>query len=978
MTQFDDERLSQIVRTVRYWIDQEPHVPGSALSPEEIRRHVDRAVPLFVANAAELADYRYEATRHVSAGMRVQIAPVHSIQGEKRVDWYFGARLENRTFWERYRRYLAYEQTHDATTIASIDRCSDRIVSLMGDPATTDPFDRRGLVVGQVQSGKTTSYAAVINKCIDAGYRIIIVLSGIQEGLRVQTQKRIEETVRGLSTETRNGGGRDRDRELPLSGIRAVPNPPQLLTTRSFGGDFAKDARHYATAADRTVVFVVKKNVKVLQHVRSFLRNAEAFQRVRDAESGRDEIVDRPALVIDDEADNASVDTRRPDHSDKDHDPSAVNREIRKLLLLFRQRAYVGYTATPYANILIHKDNEAKDVGPDLFPRDFIVMLPSPSNYVGPSTFFGGSHSEAEADAPPLLRSVTDCGITVTEEDWMPLGHDKHHVPRYQGKNALPESLEDAVMVFLIAAALRGIRGKPKAHNSMLVHVSRFKSVQKRVSGQIDQFRYELKGEFDGISNSRQLVERLRQLYADDLLVTASKMKPDDAGPFADVSTVVDCVRQILDRIEIRVVNSESDTDLDYDEHPDGLTVICVGGDKLSRGLTLEGLSVSFFLRATRMYDTLMQMGRWFGYRPGYKDLCRLFLTDELQTWYEHISRADEELRAEFLELEAINSRPLDFGLRVRSHPSIQVTAPAKMSAAEELDLDFGGRVTQTLMFHRDRAQRAENHGIVRNFLDSIEDMRSKGDDGPVRRNPKTGASAPNQPLPGALYHQVPIEALRKFLAAFTFHPEARRVSGPRLLEYLEHAARVRSLSTWSVLVASAGTLSDDSVSLTDSIRVIPVRRATKPQAPLDCSGPSDAALTIGVLSSPVDLIADFRPDEVDRFTKLPSGAAVPENSAEGERVQRNNACIARSTDHGLLVIYVVRPTTRIHREHKEKGASPVILEEGALPPIGLALALPRDSKVPRVKYLANSVYLDALEAQYAASEIMEFDPELQ
>lgn len=976
MTPIDDETLAQVVRAARHLLSRETMPNGTLPTPSQLSEFVERSMSVFVSSAEERPAYKYEACRHLAEGLRVQIAPPHALLGSRRVDWYYGPRRERRQLWERYQRYLRFEQLFDPTTVASIDSCSDRIVAQLGDPATSDPFDRRGLVVGQVQSGKTTSYAAVINKAIDAGYRVIIVLTGTQEGLRVQTQKRIEETVRGLSTETREDGGAERDRELPLARIAPISSPPQLLTTRSFGGDFSKDARHFANAADRTSIFVVKKNVKVLQHVRSFIQKSQAFSKLRNMETGEDEVVGWPALLIDDEADNASIDTRRPARKDRDHDPSVINREIRKLLLCFRQRAYVGYTATPYANILIHKDNEAKQVGPDLFPRDFIVMLPAPSNYVGPSTFFGGLASDGEGDTPPLLRIVHDCGTTSAPTDWMPLGHDKSHIPRIEGVPRLPVSLEDAVLAFLVASAVRHLRGKTKAHNSMLVHVSRFKVVQKRVSQQIDQFRYELKGELDGISSDRRLVDRVRALYASEFVATSKRLDTSDIGTYPPVESIVDCVRQLLDRVDLRVVNSESDTDLDYDAFPDGLSVICVGGDKLSRGLTLEGLTVSYFLRSTRMYDTLMQMGRWFGYRPGYKDLCRLYLTDELQTWYQHIARADEELRAEFLELEATSSTPEAFGLRVRSHPFLQVTAPAKMAAAEELFLDFGGRVTQTINFFKNPQMRQANLESVSRFLNSLELNRQRDPLALVRRSPSTGHPEPSQPLPGVLYTSVPLVAIQTFLSSFRFHPEASRVSGPLLLEYLSHASTLGALQSWSVLVASGGLDVTTREKIADNVYVAPIRRATKPSIPREPDASDTSPISIGVLSSPVDLLADLRNDEVARLQALP-GTVQSADAAESERVSRNSACAARSPDHALLVIYVVRLTTRVAAGEPNRPVEVKLPGDGPLP-IGLALALPRNPAIPGARYMANSVYLDELERRYEASEASDVEESIR
>lgn len=975
----DEETFSNIVRSARFFIQKGVTSPGQAVSLDAVDAAVRKAVGQFLENPSpeEQEAYRSEAARQIQDGLRVQIADEKVLVDGPQVDWYVGDRKKSRPLWDRYRKYLTYELRLDDTTVASVDRASDRIVEQLSDPQTQNSFDRRGLVVGQVQSGKTTSYAALINKAIDAGYKVVVVLTGVHESLRVQTQKRMEESVRGLATETGKPGGPAKGAQLKLAQIQPVKNPPHLYTTRALGGDFSSGASLFASSVEGTHMFVVKKNVKILdQLARHF--DSDAYRKVQKS-GGALEIIERSLLIIDDEADNASVDVNKPDPTDRDHDPTAINSAIRRLLVKFRQRAYVGYTATPYANILIHKDNATEEEGRDLFPEDFIVMLPAPSNYVGPATFFGGSSSSSTGNgrevSPPLLRYVADCGSSGAETDWMPRGHKKHHVPKLDGAAGIPASLKDSVMTFVIATAVRHLRGWEKSHNSMLVHVSRFKQVQVLVREAVHTFVYELKGALADEAASPALVERFGHLHAADFAATEEKLDPRERGLIPSLADVKAKARDILDDLKVWTVNSEAETVLDYDGYPNGLNVICVGGDKLSRGLTLEGLTVSYFLRASRMYDTLMQMGRWFGYRPGYKDVCRLYLTKELARWYQHVTRADEELRGEFLTLQDERRRPAEFGLRVRSHPSLMVTAPAKMSSSEKFELKFGGRVSQTIHFFRDPVDLEHNSRVVAAFLGRIGTYADR-QQAPVRRDPANGEESGKQPLPGYLYRSVSVDDVKSFIGKFRFHPEARSVSAPQLIEFLQKLKAEKVATEWSVLVASGGDVDDPQatkVEIAAGVTVVPVQRATKPSSEVKWQPDLVAEpVTLGVLASPTDLVSDLREREVARLASLPTGR-LKVDPAEGEHAARSRVCKARDEDHCLLVIYVIEPVVVTPGKEGEKDVRTKIeFAPGSQLPIGLAVALPASEKMPPVSYVVNSVLIDDLERQFEVAEQQE------
>jgi hypothetical protein len=371
---------------------------------------------------------------------------------------------------------------------------------------------------------------------------------------------------------------------------------------------------------------VVKKNARVLQNLLDWV---EWASNGRDPETGRRVVRDVPLLVIDDEADHASVDTNEQafdenGQPDPDHDPTAINRCVRRLLRFFEKSAYVGYTATPFANISIHERARTADDGDDLFPRGFIINLPAPSNYAGPVRIFGligSSEDGAEGKpAPPLIRQVTDHAHSLEPGErsgWMPPRHRNGHRPIYGGQPEIPPSLQLAIHSFLLSCAARQARGQVRVHNSMLIHVTRFTSVQQAVYNQVREELSSIRRRIrrgDG-GSPRPLLSELRELWEEDFIPTTHFFDDPDSPPLPWES-IEPLLAQVVSGIEVRRINGSAKDILDYELNKEtGLSVIAIGGDKLSRGLTLEGLTVSYFLRASRMYDTLMQMGRWFGYR---------------------------------------------------------------------------------------------------------------------------------------------------------------------------------------------------------------------------------------------------------------------------------------------------------------------------------------------------------------------------
>ncbi len=487
--------------------------------------------------------------------------------------------------WGRLEAALRADPKWKPHQVDSVAAESLRVLRHLPDPKHPTPFQGRGLVVGYVQSGKTANYTALAARAADAGYRIVIILSGIHDSLRNQTQNRLERELTG------HQAGKVAQAERGREWVS--------LTTPT--SDFVEqDARILQSPAPFLVV--AKKHVKVLEKLDRWLESAARF------------LADMPVLLIDDEADQASINTRGnrkqdptvgdEDEENGDQAPSRTNALIRTILKRAPKASYVAYTATPFANVLIDPAAMDRHVGDDLFPRDFVIQLPRPDGYTGTEELFGTS-----AQGREVLRTVPDEDVLALRA---PKKRKSAEVTIKAKGNELPGSLSDAILSFCVAGGVRALRPAlaGKSH-TMLVHVSQKVSEQARIAAAIhDQVELWREAERQG--------QRLDGLFgkAWDAIKSGVTSPPDDAAVIRESAAVM---RQLV----VLELNSVTEEDLEYDEHP-GRHVIAVGGNRLSRGLTLEGLTVTYFLRTASMCDTLLQMARWYGFRRDYEDLIRI------------------------------------------------------------------------------------------------------------------------------------------------------------------------------------------------------------------------------------------------------------------------------------------------------------------------------------------------------------------
>jgi hypothetical protein len=673
-----------------------------------------------------------------------------NLKGE--IDWYY---------WERYKRYLRLPPQ----VIPVLDDITNQILDHLENPTKAGKWARKGMVVGHVQSGKTANYIGLVNKAADSGYKVIIILAGTLNSLRNQTQFRLDCGFIGTDTESKQPIG---------VGLISNEKKPAYFTTNT--RDFRKSIANQIGLAigDLTVVFVIKKNKSTLESLIDWLKH-----------NNRHNLKDYPLLLIDDEADNASINTN------KDGDEATtINRKIRELLHLFDRSSYLGYTATPFANVFIDPETETEMLGDDLFPKNFIFSLDPPSNYVGSERIFS---READLDVTRIVNDYEDCLPTNHKIGWRPA--------------ALPLSLKEAVQIFILNRAIRLLRGEEKSHNSMMINVSRFTNVQTHVKFLVDEYLNEL----------RQSIFNHYKLNVSDALknsVMASLRNVfDKEYPNIDLSwgVVQSILKESISSIGVIEVNSSSMAEaLDYSEknYPQGRNVIAVGGLSLSRGLTLEGLTVSYFLRNSIMYDTLMQMGRWFGYRDGYADLCRIYMTSEAFSWYAHISDATEELRGEFKRMKAAGMSPKDFGLCVRSHPdSLIVTARNKMRTGTTVlrQVSLEGRLVETSILLKQDDALKDNRALLVNVVEEMLNVSK-----PQSTREKSS---------GHLWINIPSGIILGFIKNFRNHP-ASQLTDPRPLSVYIAELNKSGIAFWDVILISPNKKDGRSEKITEQIKV--------------------------------------------------------------------------------------------------------------------------------------------------------------
>lgn len=936
---------------------------------EELCRYFERVSNIFVPESKSLDD-----------------------SGDSHIPWLSSKRASIKwNFWERYEAFLETVEELPQPVVQSLDVETDKILERIEDPARPGAWDRRGLVVGSVQSGKTGNFLGLSCKAIDAGYKLIIVLAGTHNSLRTQTQIRAEESLLGFQTSREAFIFDDANARVGVGTLKFPDLPANSMTTREEDGDFkAAMLGPTLSLGGDPFILIVKKHVRILKNLENWILRRHGI----DTPSGGKIVPNIPMLLIDDEADHASINTRAipPGDDVSNYDVTKTNERIRSLLQIFEKKIYVGYTATPFANIFINPDAAHEKLGDDIFPRSFILNLPVPPNYVGAEIVLGrDGDDDAGIEEMPGLGLVRE---VVDQAESFPAKYGKDFRPP-----GLPASLKEAIRAFILTCAARRARGKPNSHNSMLVHVVRFVDVQRHVA---DLVRAELlflqrRIAQEGPRDARRVRDELRDLWERDFIPTTARvsayLRSKGLEEVTDLEWA-DVERELLvasAKIEVREINGTSADILDYETErnkKEGLSVIAIGGDKLSRGLTLSGLSVSYYLRLSKMYDTLLQMGRWFGYRDGYLDLCRLYTTPELKDWYRHIALADRELRFEFDRMYDSRLTPKEYGLRVRTHPSgLRITALNKSRCSSTMQVSFEGELVQTATLYK------EPNRIERNWNETGKLLTALG--------------PPPQPNDAGnfIWTHVSRVNVSTFIRNFEAPMGMKHIGGDRVATFIEKQARTNELSEWTVALisnsrapsadrATIAGLGNIGLTVRDPRRVeddgpkkgqeiepafMELRNSnliSPPDQGLDITGVVTEATCAEILNKKVFKDAPESEREIvrehvgkdirslalaltnDRVRRGVVRGAVPAKNPNG-RVYRD----LRPVSRGLLLLYLLD-----WRDRRQPGVSPRLANiESDLPIVGYALSFPTSNSAEPVEYQVGEIYkrlhLDTIES---------------
>lgn len=927
--------------------------------------------------------------------------------------WYRKSDWKNKL--PRWKLYFDLKRKElPSSVVDAIDSKTDEILSMMGNPSPAlqdgSKFDIRGLVVGYVQSGKTGNYVGLINKAIDTGYRYVIVLSGMHDNLRSQTQERIDEGVVGVIR-----------REKLQSNIGVGLTKGWTANTHPmtfYDQDFNSSAVNFQLLNKDVRIWVVKKNKSILDNILTFLQNLIDSNRngeyINMDENGVERLSKVPLLVIDDEADQASVNTSliptdEDGNPEPEYDPTTINKLIRAILNKFDSKTYVGYTATPFANIFIKYNADEKRIGPDLFPKDFIVMMTQPSNYVGPLQAFGGI--DPNDNGLPITRDIfhfpdkklqiyhtlspkdsligrnsilkiyrerlndviqwndlmpdsgrfSDIKLTTGKkllvgEGFMPGKHNKSHNPKthLKEKNVdLPYSLKHAIGSFIIGCAVRILRGQGNKHMSMLIHITRFNDVQKKLTEVIQEYCEII---FKKINNNdKDILRWLEELWKSDFLSTAKEIQasPENSKYFIGTkiklknidhnwTEVKSMLRNAVEKLtgedrsrkpNVRLIGGTSKDLLDYYKYKNqGLAVIVIGGDKLSRGLTLEGLMVSYYLRVSCAYDTLMQMGRWFGYRDGYVDICRIYANQELLNNYNHIAIAFEELKGLFEEMAAEDKSPDEFGLKVQDHPSMLITNVMKMRYAKKNYLDFSGKMSETVVFWNKADKIKKNIEAAEKLILSC---------GPEAKDLMKDRKG------NYIWKNVPAKNILDFIKSYSIHPSSTKMRTEAVSEYIEKALNLKpaELTSWTVILN--GNMKGNKISLAKKT-IVPVNRGMT-----TC----DECISTGVITGNEEQQYDYSKTEIKKIETGKYNDYCKSQEKNNKISLSFNIWLRlkyRSKRNGLIILYPIH--------FKEKPMEKVNYSRKGNYLVGFAVVIPATESGIKASYVFNEICLKAFE----------------
>lgn len=735
--------------------------------------------------------------------------------------------------WQLYKKKLL-DDGFKPETVDEIERTTLKILKrLNGDTTSTGPI--KGLVIGNVQSGKTANMAALMAMAADWGWNMFVVLSGTIENLRVQTQNRLFNDLNQQGS--------------------LWWRPLQHLSKKVDISQRAQSLHFDSNSKERYFTVCLKNSTR--------LRNL-----IQWAQADKNKQRQMKILVIDDEADQAGINTCKIDQAEL----SRINKLIRALVngkneknedidSQYLAMNYIGYTATPYANIL----NEAGE--DSLYPRSFITTLAVSKEYFGPQQIFGYSGDSVSFDGMDIVR-------TISPEELIELKsiHDGDAF-------TTPDSLLDAVCWFLCGVSCMRIWGYKKPI-SMLVHTSQLTAHHGAIANVINGWI--------ASTPKAEIIKHAERVWYEETSRFSLKTfraqyptydRPDEAiNKYPDFSAVEEQLHILLDA-GISHIELDADDTLTYHKgihlcidncanngiSSDGMHVrlaypesssmpspapafIVVGGATLSRGLTIEGLISTFFLRSVGQADTLMQMGRWFGYRKNYELLPRLWITDKTQQQFTFLAALDQELRDEIQHMDITGRSPADYGPKVKNSPKasfIRITAKNRMQAATEATMDYSGASNQTYLFDNDAETLRNNIQLTETFIGEL------GNEWVPANN-----RFPND----IVWKNIAFSTIRKYIESFHFCSRLKVFNDTKpLMDWIEKVTNEGKLGTWNVIVAGKRNSTNGTWALPNGKSVNKINRSKKIN-----KDELDNTLDIGVLRDPMDLFADVDIDTIE------------------------------------------------------------------------------------------------------------------
>ena len=933
---------------------------------------------------------------------KTSMSPSISLQKNYEKTWLTSERIEQlkwnnedlRSYRTRYFKYLE-KIGRTKSIINETERSSIEIIKKFGDPLSDENFFIKGLVVGSVQSGKTSNFNAVINSSIDVGYKLIIVLSGLMEDLRSQTQKRIEKEVEGKMVKTNDFIGVGQISSFGQLG--KYPEINQVVVPTSDTIDFNKTMQEAQFSLNNTNILICKKNTSVLQNLLLWLH---------DYLNENDDKHNIPFLIIDDEADNASINNLG--HKGKDYS-NKINGHIRALLALFNKKTYIGYTATPFANVLQDlnetpsikwkvKDNRNNkevevefDQEGNLFPEDFIELLYPPTNYLGPKNFFETRLEEVKkidlllADPvsdhidsfPDRVFIEEDGDIVVVEKvnnrsefennDNLKIKFKDYlnykkltRAPSRQDifPKVLPESLKTAIKCYIISISIRSSRRQEmvgsilfQRHSTMLIHISRFTEWQIRTKKLVELYIEEIRERLgnDNLNDPNSIYTEFQKVWMEHFIYTINNISEylpynDEFLTKKDFIEIRDYLINSTSNIEIKAVNTVEKDVLNYD----GLDkkYIVIGGNKLSRGFTLEGLSINYFIRNTNYADALLQMGRWFGYRPGYIDCCKLFSTYDTFNKFDLCTWTIEELEEEFKKLT--NSippkKPKDYATKILTHPGVlKITRPSVLKNTSVIKGSFEDRVEQSTEFYLSKSTLEESWVNFKKLYKKYEN-KFKYD-----------------PEKGFIIIKTNKEILFEFLdSQKTFTGNFENIALQRFIELCDKHNKV---TNWTIAIRTKGDRNGNLLKKEDSgfdNDITLTKRTTTPKFQLTllqrkifkASGNSS-----NIITSPKDLSLTLDKETIEKT----------ENNFKSKNPNKslpNHIYVsAMNETDGLMVVYLMD----LEHVYNSKDLKEIVENDNInlkIPLIGFAVAIPPLNESIGGDYLVNKEIQKALELQ--------------